>query len=127
MFNNETLEFQDDGYTTIDFEEPFVFKQIDITSLKFKWLEVCIFFFPSRFECDEDGWALTVNDEPPYPTFFHQFSPTLINNLMIKGKIEVSYVGFGSKGKSHQNNSFSSKSTCYICKTLHLHLLLDLT
>ena len=50
-------------------------------------------------QCDEDGWALAVNDEPPYPTFFHQFSPNLIENLMIKGKIEISYVGFGSKGK----------------------------
>ena len=49
-------------------------------------------------ECDEDGWVLQVNDEPKYPTFFHQFSPTLIQSLRVKGKIEVSYVGFGAKG-----------------------------
>ena len=52
----------------------------------------------SRVECDEDGWVLQVNDEPKYPTFFHQFSPTLIKSLRVTGKIEVSYVGFGEKG-----------------------------
>ena len=31
MFNNETLEYQDDGSTTIDFEEPFVFKYINVS------------------------------------------------------------------------------------------------
>lgn len=51
-----------------------------------------------RLECDEDGWVLQVNDEPKYPTFFHQFSPALIQSLLVKGKIEVSYVGFGEKG-----------------------------
>ena len=52
-----------------------------------------------RVECDEDGWVLQVNDEPKYPTFFHQFSPDLIKSLRVKGKIDVSYVGFGDKGK----------------------------
>ena len=97
MFNNETLEYQDDGSTTIDFEEPFVFKYlINCPPLIFKLLDPS-FFFSLRIQCDEDGWALTVNDEPPYPTFFHPFSPSLVQNLMIKGKIEISYIGFGSK------------------------------
>ena len=99
MFNNETLEFQDDGTTSIDFEEPFVLKQHNsLNQISVSKEFECHFYILFRFECDEDGWSLTVNDEPPYPTFFHQFSPTLIQNLMIKGKIEVSYVGFGSKG-----------------------------
>ena len=50
-----------------------------------------------------------MNDEPPYPTFFHQFSPNLIENLMIKGKIEISYVGFGSKGKHTEETLKDSK------------------
>ena len=33
MYNNETLEYQDDGSTTIDFEEPFVFKYIIVVSI----------------------------------------------------------------------------------------------
>ena len=41
---------------------------------------------------------LQVNDEPKYPTFFHQVSPTLIQSLRVTGKIEISFVGFGEKG-----------------------------
>ena len=52
-----------------------------------------------RLQCDEDGWLLQVNNEPPYQTFFHQFSPALLKNLKITGKIEISYVGFGSQSK----------------------------
>ena len=50
-------------------------------------------------QCDEDGWLLQVNNEPPYQTFFHQFSPNLLKNLKITGKVEISYVGFGSQSK----------------------------
>ena len=46
---------------------------------------------------------LQVNDEPKYPTFFHQFSPNLIKSLRVTGKIEVSYVGFGKKGMETKN------------------------
>ena len=56
------------------------------------------FFYP-RIECDEDGWLLTVNDEPPYQTFFHKFSPSLIKTLKVQGKVEISYVGIGSQSE----------------------------
>ena len=59
-----------------------------------------------RIECDEDGWVLSVNSEPSYPTFFHPFSPSLVQNLMIKGKIEISYIGFGSKSMILYSNNF---------------------
>ena len=55
-------------------------------------------FYP-RIECDEDGWLLTVNDEPPYQTFFHKFSPSLIKTLKVQGKVEISYVGIGSQSE----------------------------
>ena len=56
-----------------------------------------------RIECDEDGRNLQVNDEPKYSTFVHLFSPDLLQSLTVQGKIDVSYVGFGSKGGySHQ-------------------------
>ena len=48
--------------------------------------------------CDEDGWLLTVNDEPPYQTYFHIISPSQILNVKVKGDSEISYVGFGPKG-----------------------------
>lgn len=50
-------------------------------------------------ECDEDGWTLQVNDEPKYETFMHLFSQSLIDSLTIRGKVDVSYLGFGPKGK----------------------------
>ena len=60
--------------TSIDFDEPFVM----------------------RFECDEDGWVLKVNDEV-YQTYFHLFSSELIQTVELLGQADISYVGFGSK------------------------------
>ena len=63
-----------------------------------------MYCFEFRIECDEDGWNLQVNDEPKYSTFVHLFSPDLLQSLTVQGKIDVSYVGFGSKGEySNQN------------------------
>ena len=51
-----------------------------------------------RIGCDEDGWTLQVNDEPSYGTFFHLFSSSYVKGLKLKGKVDISYVGFGPKG-----------------------------
>ena len=41
-----------------------------------------------------------MNKDPPYPTFPHLFPPSAIEWVWIKGKgAEISYVGFGPKGK----------------------------
>ena len=48
-----------------------------------------------RFGCDEDGWMLSVNTEPPYPHFFHQVTVANIALLKVSGDAEISYVGFG--------------------------------
>ena len=60
-------------------------------------------------ECDEDGWTLQVNNEPKYSTFMHLFAPSDVNLLTVKGKVDVSYLGFGPKGKyTFKNVSFES-------------------
>ena len=41
-----------------------------------------------------------MNDEPKYETYMHLISPSLVKTLTVKGKIDVSYVGFGPKGKN---------------------------
>ena len=55
--------------TSIDFDEPFVM----------------------RFECDEDGWVLKVNDEV-YQTYFHLFSSELIQTVELLGQADRSIV-----------------------------------
>ena len=37
-----------------------------------------------RFECDEDGWMLRVNDEV-YETYFHLFDKELIQTVELLG------------------------------------------
>ena len=50
MYNNETLEYQDDGSTTIDFEEPFVFKYIIVVSINSIAILIHLFYhFSSEF------------------------------------------------------------------------------
>ena len=78
MFENVTQELlgsPGDG-TSIDFDEPFVL----------------------RFECDEDGWMLKINEDHKYQTFFHLFSPDLIETVQLQGQADISYVGFGASG-----------------------------
>ena len=67
-----------------------------------------------RIECDEDGWNLQVNDEPKYSTFVHLFSPDLLQSLTVQGKIDVSYVGFGSKGEYSNQNVWPLILICLI-------------
>ena len=78
VFENVTQELlgQPGEGTSIDFDEPFVI----------------------RFECDEDGWMLKINDDHKYQTFFHLFSPELIETVQLKGQADISYVGFGTRG-----------------------------
>ena len=64
--------------TSIDFDEPFVL----------------------RFECDEDGWILMINEDQKYQTFFHLFSPDLVETVQLEGQADISYVGFGAAGIS---------------------------
>ena len=79
VFENVTQEtqgFAGDG-TSIDHDEPFVI----------------------RFECDQDGWMLKVNDEPKYQTFFHLFSSDQIRSVRLEGQADINYVGFGERGE----------------------------
>ena len=77
--------------TSIDFDEPFVL----------------------RFECDEDGWILMINEDHKYQTFFHLFSPDLVETVQLQGQADISYVGFGAAGcisevfktSSHSNSN----------------------
>ena len=80
VYENVTQELlgQPGEGTSIDFDEPFVI----------------------RFECDEDGWMLQINDDHKYQTFFHLFSPELIETVQLKGQADISYIGFGTKGWS---------------------------
>ena len=90
VFENVTQELlgsPGDG-TSIDFDEPFVL----------------------RFECDEDGWILMINEDHKYQTFFHLFSPDLVETVQLQGQADISYVGFGAAGISFvlkRNSSFS--------------------
>lgn len=79
VFENVTQEtqgFAGEG-TSIDHDEPFVI----------------------RFECDQDGWMLKVNDEPKYQTFFHLFSSDQIRSVRLEGQADINYVGFGERGE----------------------------
>ena len=79
VFENITQEMQGNPGegTSIDHEEPFVM----------------------RFECDQDGWMLKVNEESRYQTFFHLFSSSEILWVRLEGQADINYVGFGEKGK----------------------------
>ena len=101
------LQGENDEGTTIDHDEPFVIKYellpLDINHTKlFSFCPILCFytskFIFDRIECDEDGWLLQVNDEPTYGTFFHLFANSLIQGLIVKGKADISYIGFGPKG-----------------------------
>ena len=48
-----------------------------------------------RITCDEDGWALKVNDEAPYDVFFHVSRISDIREIRVTGQAIVSYAGIG--------------------------------
>ena len=51
----------------------------------------------SRVGCDDDGWMVQPNKEQGYPHFFHIFSHTEITSVLIKGDLDVRYIGFGDQ------------------------------
>ena len=53
----------------------------------------------SRIGCDGDGWFVLANKEPSYPHFFHLFSHTEIKSVLIKGDLDIRYIGFGDQSK----------------------------
>ena len=53
----------------------------------------------SRVGCDDDGWMVQPNKEQGYPHFFHIFSHTEITSVLIKGDLDVRYIGFGDQSK----------------------------
>ena len=65
--------------TTIDISEPF---QLEV-------------------RCDEDGWEVRVNKEPPFEHFYHdpRLDMRLITSLTVTGDIEVNFIGFIQDGR----------------------------
>ena len=53
----------------------------------------------SRVGCDDDGWMVRPNKEQGYPHFFHIFSHTEVTSVLIKGNLDVRYIGFGDQSK----------------------------
>ena len=49
-------------------------------------------------QCDPDGWVLKVNKEQNYPHSFHLFHASEIKSVNVLGDVQLSYIGFGSKG-----------------------------
>ena len=82
--------------TTIDIDEPFILS----------------------IQCDPDGWVLKVNKEQNYPHSFHLFPASEIKSVNVLGDVQLSYIGFGSKG------SVRSWLICY--PWLYLDLISDL-
>ena len=82
--------------TTIDIDEPFILS----------------------IQCDPDGWVLKVNKEQNYPHSFHLFPAGEIKSVNVLGDVQLSYIGFGSKG------SVRSWLICY--PWLYLDLISDL-
>ena len=65
-----------------------------------------------RIGCDGDGWFVLVNKEPSYPHFFHLLSHTEIKSVLIKGDLDIRYIGFGDQSKmSRQFWDFVSTTT----------------
>ena len=83
----EGLAGQPGDGTTIDLDEPFL--------LRFSFAQSVPYV---RIGCDGDGWMVITNKEPPYPHFFHVFSPSEIKSVSVTGDLEVGYIGFGPKG-----------------------------
>ena len=53
----------------------------------------------SRVGCDDDGWMVQPNKEQGYPHFFHIFSHTEVTSVLIKGDLDIRYIGFGDQSK----------------------------
>ena len=49
--------------------------------------------------CDDDGWMVQPNKEQGYPHFFHIFSHTEVTSVLIKGDLDIRYIGFGDQSK----------------------------
>ena len=45
---------------------------------------------------------MLANKEPSYPHFFHLFSHTEIKSVLIKGDLDVRYIGFGDQSKKEE-------------------------
>ena len=41
---------------------------------------------------------LQVNDEDPYPHFFHLFGPNMVQSVQFSGHALINFIGFGPKG-----------------------------
>ena len=64
-----------------------------------KMLEGSNKYIRISLQCDGDGWILKVNKEADYPHFFHVFPPEDILTVNVEGDVQLSYIGFGSKGE----------------------------
>ena len=77
--------------TTIDIDEPFILRFPFTPQVPFLNVVVSI-------QCDPDGWVLKVNKEQNYPHSFHLFPASEIKSVNVLGDVQLSYIGFGSKG-----------------------------
>jgi hypothetical protein len=42
-----------------------------------------------RIQCTTDGWALSVNKDPTYHTYFHLFPPGRVQSVQMMGDMSV--------------------------------------
>lgn len=70
--------------TTIDFEEPFMI----------------------NLSCDADGWMVQVNTEKPYPHFLHATPHANLSTVVVRGDLNIFYIGFGVQGTRITINFF---------------------
>ena len=64
----------------------------DVAALPFKhWLitGLGLIFSLSRILCDEDGFALKLNDDPPFPHYLHAMPLENITELEVKGSLQL--------------------------------------
>ena len=104
VYNNATIgEAGEAGDgTTIDIEEPFILRYFQ--SFFIKQFNILTFLLLGSIQCDSDGWILKVNKEQDYPHSFHFFPATEVKSISVIGDILLSYIGFGSKGRSFSSH-----------------------
>ena len=52
-------------------------------------LETSSNLYLSRILCDEDGFALKLNDDPPFPHYLHAMPLENITELEVKGSLQL--------------------------------------
>ena len=76
------------GVDALPFQAPAIYGtwSIDFANIL---LETGSDLFLSRILCDEDGFALKLNDDPPFPHYLHAVPLENITELEVKGSLQL--------------------------------------